>query len=363
MSADDYYKNFGLTPVKKKNLQNQLLYNLYKVPKKDNKLEEPHIQNFEKNSIHQADLLFLPDDDGYKYALVVVDTTTGLTDAEPLKNKSSEDVLDGFKKIYQRGILKMPHRLEVDSGGEFKGTLKKYFEDHDCFIRYGQPDRHRQQALAERRNQTLGKILFMRMTAQEILTGETSRQWVEYLPDVIESLNKHVKKLPIKHFSDDPVTTKGNENLLDIGAHVRVALDEPIDVITGKKLNGKFRSTDIRWNPKIRTIKEDLIVPGQPPMYLLDGNVGKRHVTPVAYTKNQLQLVPEKEVPPPPSVIKGKPTTYVVNKIVGKKKVKGKIFYEVNWLGYSDKDNTWESRSELIKDVPDIVAEYEKNNS
>ena len=66
-----------------KYLQNQILYQLYKRPKKDK--ESPKIQNLPAHLVVQVDILYLPDDDGYKYALVAVDVGNRLTDAEPMK--------------------------------------------------------------------------------------------------------------------------------------------------------------------------------------------------------------------------------------------------------------------------------------
>jgi hypothetical protein len=49
-----------------------------------------------------------------------VDVNNRITDTEPLKTKDSEAVLKAFKKIYDRGTLKMPEKLQVDDGAEFK---------------------------------------------------------------------------------------------------------------------------------------------------------------------------------------------------------------------------------------------------
>ena len=53
-----------------------------------------------------------------------------------------------------------------------------------------QSGRSRQQALIESRNKSIAQPLLMRMTAEELLTSETSREWIEYLPDVIKFLNE-----------------------------------------------------------------------------------------------------------------------------------------------------------------------------
>ena len=344
---DSFTKDFGVTKK------------LFEIPKKDKGLNMPHIQVFEPNDTHQADLLFLPDDEGFKYALVVVDTASGLTDAEPLNGKTAQITLDGFKSIYKRKILEMPKRLQVDSGTEFKGVAKKYFDNHGVAIRYGVPNRHRMQALVERRNQTIGKNLFMRMTAQELLTGEPSVEWIQDLPIVIEEMNKKQLKRKKKKEVETPVCDGESCGLLEVGTKVRVQLDEPIDATAGKRLHGHFRSTDIRWNPKERVIKELLIKPGFPPMYLLDGNEGKLKIQPVAYTRNQLQVIESNEEAPKPSVIRGKPKHYIVEEILKKKKVGRKIEYLVKWLGFPLDEATWVPRTQLLEDVPEIVKEYE----
>jgi len=98
-------------------------------------------------------------------------------------------------------------------------------------------------------------------------------------------------------------------------------------------------------------------------MYLLDGNVSEKKLSMVAYTKNQLQVIPKNEQIPINTVIRGKPATYKVQEIVGRKKIDGKVHYQIHWVGFDDpKDYTWQARSILIEDVPDLVNAYEKVN-
>jgi hypothetical protein len=319
----------------------------------------PSFSEVAPDLVQQADLLFLPDDNGYKYALVVVDNGSRMTDAEPLKNKDNNSIIDAFKKIYNRGILKIPRRLEVDSGSEFKGNVEKFFTDKDVVVRYAQPGRHRQQAIVERKNQSIGTSLFKRMYAQEMLTGEADTQWVKDLPVMIKALNiNSAKRVPPKT-PDEPICKGDACNLLEEGQKVRVALDQPREFLSQKKLHGRFRATDIRWDPKIRKIEELKLIPGRPPMYKIEG---KEHVN---YTKNQLQPIPEKEeAPPGKKVIRGNPKTYIVEKIVDKKVRNRAVYYKVKWLGFDDpEDDSWKPRSELIIEVPDIVHEYERTKN
>ena len=150
-------------------------------------------------------------------------------------------------------------------------------------------------------------------------------------------------------------------NLLEAGDKVIPALEYPVDVATGAKLHGKFRSSDIKWDPKPKVVKEVLLQPNQPPLYLLEGQTGDRKITPIAYTKNQLSLVGKNEKLPDPKLIRKEPKQWIVEKIVGKKKEKNKLYYKVRWYGFKSTDDTYEPAVNMRKEVPLLVAEFEKS--
>ena len=77
-----------------------------------------------QNEAHQAELLFLPHDKGYKYALTVIDVASRYKAARPLKTKQASEVAKAFVKIYA-GKLKFPKILLVEPGREFMGETKK----------------------------------------------------------------------------------------------------------------------------------------------------------------------------------------------------------------------------------------------
>src|SRR3990167_1357398 len=137
---------------------NNLVSKLTAVPKKDTKDNMPRIRVGKANAIHQADILYLPNDGGYKYLLVVVDTATRKLDAEPLLSHSSSAVLKAILKIYERGTLKLPVILQTDDGNEFKGSFYK-LKKKGVDIRHGRPNRHRQIAMAEGMNYLISKGL------------------------------------------------------------------------------------------------------------------------------------------------------------------------------------------------------------
>jgi hypothetical protein len=274
-----------------------------------------------------------------------------------VKSKSNDEVLNALKAIYKRGILKMPKLLEVDAGTEFKGSVAKYLNYHGVNVRIANPGRHRQQAMVERRNQIIGTAIFKRQVAEELTTNAPAKDWVEDLPELITQMNKKTKKTKFPKAKTDAVCKGDSCDLLDIGQQVRVALEYPKDVATGAKLPGKFRSVDIRWDVTPRTIKEILIKPGFPPMYLLDGEVGKRKVEPVAYTKNQLQFIPKNEQKPDRSVVRNE--KFEVEEILDKKRSSNKVYYKVRWKSYPLSAATWEPASDLKKQVPDLIKAFE----
>jgi hypothetical protein len=228
----------------KKPTKTSILDKLLQIPKKDVPQNTPHHVTDEVNTIQQADLLYLPEDNGFKYLLVVVDLGSRLMDAEPLKNRDATTVRDAMIKLYKRKILQEPVVLQVDDGSEFKGAFKTHFS-YFFKIHYHVPGRHRQQALVEARNKILGKIIFRFEQIEELHTGKQNTEWVMYLRKIIDTINKHYKENPevIDAIHDEPRADGDSRYVYPIGTKVRKQLDNPKG-ITGEKLFGKFRATD-----------------------------------------------------------------------------------------------------------------------
>jgi len=225
-----------------------------------------------------------PEDNiGYKYALVVVDDHDKKCDAVPLKEKSSEAVLEGFKDLYSHGILQKPKlQLEVDSGKEFMG-IGKYFKG--VHIRRGLTNRHRQQSLVEFKNQVIGKLIHQLQAIDELKTSHISTSWVDELPKIIKEINEVYVKPVNTQLSNSVFVSSKNKVILPEGTKVRLSLDYPIDVASNKRIDSKFRASDIRFSRDVHKIKEILLKPGFPPMYLLDNNDN------VPRTRQQLQVL------------------------------------------------------------------------
>jgi hypothetical protein len=333
--------------------------NLYKVPLRDKGVNMPHFQYYAPNLSQQADLLFLPNDAGFKYALVVADEGSRLVDAEPLKDKDGASITQAFKTIYKRGILKKPEVLTVDPGSEFKGDAQKSLEEMGITIKRGKVARHRQLGIVERKNQMIGKLIHFTIASVEEVTGNASSQWIKYLPIIVKAINEKVKlktpkqqPLTVENIGE-PVCKGDSCKLLEPNQKVRVILEAPIDYLNGSRLHGKFRSGDIRWSKEIHTIAKVILKPKFPPLYLLKGD------TNTAYTKNQLQPVNENEKVQNVDFIDKDENKdrYVVEKLMDRKVEKRTIYYLVKWKNY--REATWEKKSNLIKDIPDMIRKYD----
>jgi hypothetical protein len=347
---------------------------LNQVPPKEKGKAVPSTNVYHKNAVHQADLIYLPHDKvgkkTYKYALVVVDLHSGLTDAEPMEEKTAVYTVEAIERIYRRKILDYPNRMETDPGSEFKSNFALLLQQHNVQHRFGRKGRHRQQSMVENRNYAIGYALNLRMASLEQITGTTSRDWVSFLPTVIEAFNEQTSEKKLKATKDPAdlgprCDKKKGCDMLETGTRVRVILEEPRDNINDKLLHGKFRAGDRRWSHDVRKIYQVLLRPDQPIMYTVNKE-GSDKPDQVAYTRQQLQIVKENEAEPNAKKlgISKDNKDFQVHSLQERRKNKKAIEFFVRWLGYPDKkDWTWESRASLMKSgdgVKEMVKAFEK---
>ena len=176
-------------------------------------------------------------------------------------------------------------------------NLKKtnYFKNR-LNIRVKEPGRHRQQTVVEHMNGTIGKLLFMKMSEEELKTNKINTSWTKFLPLVVKQINKHLTHEAVDlNASDDKNISQASgkaRNILEIGTEVRKQLDAPIENVSNKKLFGKFRKSDFRWSQKPEKITRVYLNPAKPALYKLGDNSN------VAFTYNQLQVIKPDEVAP-----------------------------------------------------------------
>ncbi len=296
-----------------------------------------------------ADLLMLPETKkGFKYLLVVVDLATDEFDIEPIKTKEPEVVLNGMKAMYKRNHIKKPFSsIRTDSGSEFKGVFHKYLYDESILHKISEPSRHKQLANVESLNKQLGRLLNGYMNAKEEKTKKVFKEWDEAIDIIRNDLNQYRKKPEQDIFTYKyPSIKKGNPKF-KIGEIVYHISEVPKNALNQNQNTSSFRMGDYRWDKTPRKIVKILYYSGDNPFrYLLD------NMEHVSYAEYELMKA------------KGEETNkFIVKKILDKKSVNKKIYYLVWWKGYLKKDATWEPKDNLIKDVPELIEEYESNHN
>ena len=293
---------------------------LFKIPKKDNFWETPHIKNniFRPNIIHQCDILYLPQSQfGYKYCLNIVDVYNSVFDGVALKSKTAKAVLNAIKTIYEKHkILQYPIILQFDAGTEFKNEdVKEYLTEHKIDYRYTKTNRHRQNSVVEALNKRLGQLILQFQSYKELDNRDKNKGkkkkikqftgWHSHLKEFVQYLNENLRKHravydPLADIQGDKLNLDKNGDIiiddtdkipvLSVGTKVKKQLDYPID-IKGKRIDSKFRAGDRRWSEENYIIMRNIINPMMPPLYNLNKTNSKKIDPTTAYTRKQLLVV------------------------------------------------------------------------
>ena len=261
------------------------------------------------NSVHQADLLFLPHDKLprgrkiYKYALTVVDVASRYKEAEPLTSKDSAEVAKAFQSIYRRSPLTWPQMLQVDPGREFMGSVTQEMEKHKTYIRRGRTEIHRDQAIVERFNRTLSERLFGHQYAVEMLLPEGARStaWAKRLPDVVSALNNEVTSLigkkPAVAIKEKAVSSKPSTKYSRPVGLKEQKLPPLINVRylyqPGELEGGTKRATDPIWSLKVYQVVKNTTKPNEPVVYYLSDGPKR------GFVREELLVVPPNTQLPP----------------------------------------------------------------
>jgi hypothetical protein len=275
--------------------QNKMSVKLTQMQRGNNKSK---FNVFTENTICQADLIYMPEDQGYNYILTVVDLGSRIVDAEPLEDRKARDVVEGFQTIFKRKRISAKIKyLYTDPGSEFKNNEFHEFmmEEYGITVRHTMTARKNQMGVVEAYNYIFTKALGTRMTAEELENCRECKEWVESLPKLVTVLNdrdgkeRHVSK--IQDFFKMPKFEKGDaKKMLQEGQYVHYALQQPKDVLTGQKLASGFRNGDQRYSSEVKRIEQVSILPNQPPRYILYG------MNNVSFLRHELLPADEKEV-------------------------------------------------------------------
>ena len=282
-------------------LEKQALWQIYLPAPKY--IPRPHWEVSKPNMIHQADLLFLPQDTVgrkiYKYALVVVDIATRHKGAEPLTSKESSLVAKAFEKIYSRK-LNWPSVLMVDPGKEFFGSVNTLMKKHSVKFQRSEAGNHRAQSFVERANRTLSERLFSHQYAQEMTTEGRSVEWVKRLPDVIKAMKNESTKITGKEVTEIRYNKPNYKRVVGLD-EVRLPPGVKVRFLfaPGEDQGGeKKQATDTIWSLETYDLSRSVVQSDQPVLYYLSEGAPK-----IGFVREELQIVREDTQLPPDSVL------------------------------------------------------------
>lgn len=205
--------------------------------------------------IYQADLITMPEFDGYNYILNVCNMRTKYTDVRPLKNKQAKTVIDAFEEIINSKICKNIKYLFTDPGSEFtNNAFKKFVDDNDIVIKYTRVGNHKQAGIIEASNRNYKKILNEYMSVKT--KNEYFLDWVDVLYKVRDGINDYLTKhsKPLWDFMNSSYDG-GNNFKFRVGEKVHVALDYPKTLLNNKRMHSGhgtgFRSGDKHYSDEV----------------------------------------------------------------------------------------------------------------
>jgi hypothetical protein len=304
---------------------------------------------FPKNGYnYQADLTELPKTkEGYNALLVVVDIYSNYLDFEPLKTKTSIEVLKAFKTIFKRGIVPEPKAsIRTDNGSEFKSVVNKYMYDNNILHLWALPYRHKQNANVENANKQINRVLVTFMSNMSIQMGVDYTEWtdmVDELRHAINDMKKHPKDADMNTHRPKTIIVE-HEPKYKVGDLVYRRLEKPIDEFGNVLTDTRWRVGDVKFEIKEpRKVVEVLAYSSKVPWrYILQG------LPNVSYAEQELTPAKESEA------------KFLVKKIIDKKNYQRKVYYLVWWRKELKSQATWEPKDQLLEDdLDEYIQEYE----
>jgi hypothetical protein len=195
--------SFPFTDVKKW-LDRQAMYQIFR-PSPKHIPYASYSKIMKPNTVHQCDLIEIPYDedvdtnlldDGpiYYYVLLVIDCTTRYKDFIFLTSKSSEEVAEAFKSIYDNSDnpLNWPRKLQCDKGTEFMGYVTLLLDEHDVEIRrIIACFRYTSLAMVDRYARLFELRVFKNQYSIEFLlpTGKRCRECERFARKIVDNMN------------------------------------------------------------------------------------------------------------------------------------------------------------------------------
>ena len=272
---------------------------------------------------------------GNKFILTAIDIFSKYAWAIPLKNKSADSVRKAVEEIVESCPI-TPLYFQTDKGKEFVNKQVQQYLKSQKIDFFTTENVEIKASIVERFNRTLKNRMWRSFTHRGTF------DYISILPQLIKSYNhqKHSSHgfQPVAvnssnqetvwqnlYSNDTSAVTKRRspKNNLTKGTRVRLSIER-----------GPFRKGYVgAWTEEIFTVSD--IIPSNPVVYKITDDSGDRIKG--TFYRQELQPVDKSK------------QVYRVEKVVGERKVKGKKYAIVKWMGYGEEHNSVIPKSDLRK--------------
>jgi len=286
---------------------------------------------------------------GYKYLFNAVDMSSRYNYSVALKNKTDAEVLNGFKKIYNKSKT---HAVRSDNGSEFiNKKFTDYLEKNGIKQILGEAGKPQSNGLIKRANATIKELI------QKSIEINPKFDWVQNLDKLIENINNSNHRITGYTPNEIQNAFKNDDNIV-----LESARDKELKIKKGNISKEVFEKGDLVrlhqpsdktrqvWSNEIYEI-ERVYKPKK------SYSVYEYKVEGLKDRFKEEELL--KVVGDPQNKIE-KVQKFVISKLVKPVIKDNKEYYEVQWKGY--RETTLEPRDALLEDVPKMVNLYEKKN-
>ena len=312
-------------------LQGQEAYTLHKSIKRKFQRRRVMVRGIDDQ--WQADLLDVSkvesDNDGVHFLLTCIDVFSKFAWVVPLKNKSADEVIYGFKEIFLR-TLRRPKKLHTDKGTEFTNkSVKNLLKSEKIHFFHSENDEMKA-SIAERFNRTIKSKIW------RFLTARHTRRYIDVLPKFVSSYNKSFHRsigmAPSKVNSKNESTVreklypplplqKEYNNVVEVGSVVRL-----------NKTKRKFDKGYLpNWTKEIFIVIERLKT--RPTTYRVQDYNGTNIVG--TFYKEELQVV-------------SPPEFYDIEEIIDERSKNGVKEVLIKWKGYDKSFNQWLPKKQVV---------------
>ena len=283
----------------------------------------------------EADLVdmqeFQGQNDNYKYILTVIDVLSKYAWAVPLRDKSAKSIIEAFKVILQGN--RKPFFIRTDQGKEFVNQYFKRFLKPRDIHHFTSKNMEIKCAIVERFNRTLKGRMF------KYFTSKGTRRYIDILQDLVDAYNssfhRSIKMRPIDA-KDSNILFKniyGVSNIEELYNKRNKDKDlEEADIVRKQyKFNPFDKGFYPNWTDQTFEIAAKADAPIKPLYKIKDE---KENIIDQRFYPEQVQKIKE--------------NLYRVEKVIKKRKFRGKTQCLVKWLNYPDSYNSWIDESELL---------------